>query len=73
MCYVCTLHWPNFDMICDYLKIIVMPQVTMQTRVVSHQCAELQHWSGLSTVTRFDAGNTGNNVRVVTTEAIIML
>jgi len=37
----------------------------MQTRVASQPCAELQHWSGLSTVTRFDAGNTGNNVRVV--------
>ena len=37
----------------------------MQTRVVSQQSAEVQHWSGLSTVTRFDAGNTVNNVRVV--------
>lgn len=35
----------------------------MQARVVSQQRAELQQWSGLSTVTRFDAGNTGNNVR----------
>jgi hypothetical protein len=39
-------------------QIIVMQQVTMQTRVISQQHAELQHWSGLSTVTRFDAGNT---------------
>ncbi|GFG33121.1 hypothetical protein Cfor_03417 [Coptotermes formosanus] len=30
----------------------------MQTQVVSQECAELQHWSGLSTVTRFDAGST---------------
>jgi hypothetical protein len=37
----------------------------MQTQVVAQQCAELQHWSGLSTVTRFDAGNNGSNVRVV--------
>ena len=37
----------------------------MQTQVVSQQCAELRHWTGLSTVTRFDAGNTGNNVRIV--------
>jgi len=37
----------------------------MQTRVISQQHAELQRWSGLSTVTRFDAGNTGNNIRAV--------
>lgn len=30
----------------------------MQTQVVPQQCAELQHWSGLSTVSRFDAGST---------------
>lgn len=47
-----------------------MSQVTMQTRVISQQHAELQHWSGLSTVTRFDAGNTGKGS---STDAIIML
>jgi hypothetical protein len=47
----------------------------MQTQVVSQECAELQHWSGLSTVTRFDAGNTGNKVGLKgsLTEAVIVL
>jgi hypothetical protein len=45
----------------------------MQTQVVPQQCAELQHWSGLSTVSRFDAGNTGNKVEGSLTEAVIIL
>jgi hypothetical protein len=37
----------------------------MQTKVVSQLGAELHSWSGLSTVTSFDAGNTDNSIRIV--------
>jgi hypothetical protein len=37
----------------------------MQTKVVSQLDAELHSWSGLSTVTSFDEGNTDNSIRMV--------
>lgn len=36
----------------------------MQTKVVSQLGAELRSWSGLSTVTSFDAGNIDSSIRM---------